>query len=66
VGFLDVIDALFAPSRRHQQDERKRLELSREELGLGDPHRGPVDLDSGVVMVRRPPSDDQPTDERPS
>jgi len=67
MGFFDVLDSIFAPGRRHLQEERKRLELTRDEVGLGDPHRGPIDLDSGVVKLHRaqPPSDAQPGDDDP-
>jgi Family of unknown function (DUF6191) len=65
MSFFDAIEALFAPSRRHQQEERNRLELTRDEVGLGDPHRGPIDLDSGVVKLRRPqPAGDDAGDDR--
>ncbi|GAA2053689.1 hypothetical protein GCM10009839_72020 [Catenulispora yoronensis] len=42
----------FLPSRRHVEEERNRLEWSRDETGLGDPHTGPIDLDSGVVKIK--------------
>ncbi len=42
------------PGRKHGDDERKRLELSREDVGDADPGRGPIDLASGKVTVRRP------------
>lgn len=48
-GFMDE---LFAPGREHTQDERNRLELTREEAGDSDPGRGPIDLDSGRVVIR--------------
>ncbi|WP_370369926.1 DUF6191 domain-containing protein [Catenulispora sp. GP43] len=43
---------MFVPSRRHVEDERNRLEWTRDEEGEGDPHRGPIDLDSGVVSIK--------------
>ncbi|WP_435612833.1 DUF6191 domain-containing protein [Streptomyces sp. bgisy159] len=57
---FNALEELFAPGRRHTRDERKRLELSREDVGDNDPGRGPVDLDSGKVVVRlrkRAPAD---------
>jgi hypothetical protein len=42
----------FVPSRRHREEERNRLEWTRDQEGLGDPHRGPIDLDSGVVTIK--------------
>jgi hypothetical protein len=65
---MSVFFDLFAPSRRHLDDERNRLEWTRDEEGEGDPHRGPIDLDSGVVSIKvrerkstEPP--DEPSDE---
>ncbi|WP_229859500.1 DUF6191 domain-containing protein, partial [Streptomyces anandii] len=53
---------LFAPGRKHTRDEQNRLELTREDVGDGDPVRGPIDLASGKVVVR-PPRDAEPDDE---
>ncbi|MFH9607442.1 DUF6191 domain-containing protein [Streptomyces sp. NPDC017448] len=55
---FNFFEELFAPGRRHTSDERKRLALSRVDLGVGDPHRGPIDLGSGKVTVRAPARDD--------
>ncbi|GAA1372619.1 DUF6191 domain-containing protein [Streptomyces beijiangensis] len=51
---FNMIEQLFAPGRKHTDDEQKRLELSRVELGDTDPGRGPIDLTSGKVVIRRP------------
>nr|WP_202467745.1 DUF6191 domain-containing protein [Streptomyces sp. SID8378] len=51
---FNFFEELFAPGRKHTSDEQKRLELSRVDLGIGDPHRGPIDLASGKVTVRPP------------
>lgn len=51
---FNFFEELFAPGRKHTSDERKRLELSRVDLGIGDPNRGPIDLTSGKVTVRAP------------
>ncbi|MFI1682176.1 MULTISPECIES: DUF6191 domain-containing protein [unclassified Streptomyces] len=51
---FNAIEALFAPGRKHTDDERKRLELTRVDLADGDPGRGPIDLTSGKVVVRPP------------
>lgn len=48
-GFMDE---LFAPGRKHTEDERNRLELSRDDEGSSDPARGAIDLDSGSVVIR--------------
>ncbi|GAA0660441.1 hypothetical protein GCM10009535_44890 [Streptomyces thermocarboxydovorans] len=56
-AMFNVFEELFAPGRKHTRDERKRLELTREDVGDSDPGRGPIDLASGKVVVR-PPSKD--------
>ncbi|QWQ40974.1 DUF6191 domain-containing protein [Streptomyces sp. YPW6] len=62
---FSFFEELFAPGRKHTSDERKRLELSRIDQGVGDPHRGPIDLASGKVTVRPPGRDtDRGTDPR--
>ncbi|MFG3173172.1 DUF6191 domain-containing protein [Streptomyces sp. NPDC048200] len=53
-----MFEELFAPGRKHTNDERKRLELSRVDLNDGDPGRGPIDLTSGKVVVRAPRHDE--------
>lgn len=58
---FNFFEELFAPGRKHTSDEQKRLELSRVDLGIGDPHRGPIDLTSGKVTVR-PPAPEPGTD----
>lgn len=51
---FNFFEELFAPGRKHTAEEQKRLELTRVDLGVGDPARGPIDLTSGkVVVVRR-------------
>jgi hypothetical protein len=54
---FNVFEEVFAPGRKHTDDERKRLELTREDVGDGDPGRGPIDLESGKVVVRPPQPD---------
>ncbi|MFE6667151.1 DUF6191 domain-containing protein [Streptomyces sp. NPDC057697] len=49
---FNFFEELFAPGRKHASDEQKRLELTRVDLGVGDPGRGPIDLSSGKVVVR--------------
>jgi hypothetical protein len=49
---FNVFEELFAPGRKHTRDEKKRLELTREDVGDNDPGRGPIDLDSGKVVIR--------------
>ncbi|MFE9723220.1 DUF6191 domain-containing protein [Streptomyces sp. NPDC005794] len=55
---FNFFEELFAPGRKHTAEEQKRLELSRVDLGIGDPARGPIDLTSGRVTLRRPPPED--------
>ncbi|MEU0626942.1 DUF6191 domain-containing protein [Streptomyces sp. NPDC005989] len=54
---FNFFEELFAPGRKHTSDEQKRLELTRVDLGVGDPGRGPIDLASGKVVVRAPGAD---------
>ncbi|WP_055526107.1 DUF6191 domain-containing protein [Streptomyces graminilatus] len=49
---FNMFEELFAPGRKHQRDEQNRLELTRVDVGDGDPGRGPIDLASGKVVVR--------------
>ncbi|SFY18153.1 DUF6191 domain-containing protein [Streptomyces atratus] len=51
---FNFFEELFAPGRKHTAEEQKRLELTRVDLGVGDPGRGPIDLASGKVVVRAP------------
>ncbi|TDC26955.1 hypothetical protein E1265_02915 [Streptomyces sp. 8K308] len=53
---LNVTEELFLPGSRHTHAERKRLELSKVEEGTADPGRGPIDLDSGRVLISLPPA----------
>ncbi|MET7307268.1 DUF6191 domain-containing protein [Streptomyces sp. NPDC005134] len=55
---FNFFEELFAPGRKHAAEEQKRLELSRVDLGVGDPGRGPIDLASGKVTVRLPEPED--------
>lgn len=57
---FNFFEELFAPGRKHTAEEQKRLELTRVDLGVGDPPRGPIDLSSGKVVVRRRDGDGDP------
>ncbi|MFJ8308781.1 MULTISPECIES: DUF6191 domain-containing protein [unclassified Streptomyces] len=60
------LDELFAPGRRHTEEERRRLEITLDEVGDADPGRGPIDLTSGSVVIRVPPArgaEDEPEPE---
>ncbi|MFF3373181.1 DUF6191 domain-containing protein [Streptomyces sp. NPDC002680] len=62
---FNMFEELFAPGRKHTRDEQNRLELTREDVGDGDPGRGPIDLASGKVVVRRSeqPEEPEPTEQ---
>lgn len=49
---FNAFEEIFAPGRKHTDDERNRLALTRVDVGDGDPGRGPIDLASGKVTVR--------------
>lgn len=59
---FNFFEELFAPGRKHAAEEQKRLELTRVDLGVGDPGRGPIDLASGKVTVRLPEPEDEDED----
>lgn len=61
---FNMFEELFAPGRKHTDDERKRLELSRVDLNDGDPGRGPIDLTSGKVVVRLPKQEQEQEQEQ--
>jgi Family of unknown function (DUF6191) len=52
-GGLEEFGALFAPGMRHEQEEKQRLELSRDDLESGDPP-STVDLDGNRAIIRLP------------
>ncbi|CAL9450122.1 MULTISPECIES: DUF6191 domain-containing protein [Streptomyces] len=56
---FNAFEELFSPGRKHTHDEQNRLELTREDIGDGDPARGPIDLTSGKVVVLQPRSDEE-------
>lgn len=58
---FNPFEELFAPGRKHTQDEQNRLALTREDVGDNDPGHGPIDLASGKVVVRRPTPDEDET-----
>ncbi|WSY99825.1 DUF6191 domain-containing protein [Streptomyces sp. NBC_00872] len=51
---FNMIEEIFAPGRKHTDDEQKRLEVSRVDIDDNDPGRGPIDLASGKVTIRVP------------
>ncbi len=55
---MSIFFDLFSPGNRHRTEELRRLENTREEEAQGEPGRGPIDLNSGTVLIRVPA--DQP------
>ncbi|HEY7009355.1 MAG TPA: DUF6191 domain-containing protein [Jatrophihabitantaceae bacterium] len=58
------LDALFNPAKRHMDEEKRRLQSTREEIGDSSGGRR-IDLESGKVTIRRDAGDEQvePTDD---
>ncbi|MFW6722421.1 DUF6191 domain-containing protein [Streptomyces sp. MAR4 CNY-716] len=48
---MNIVAELFAPSAAHARRARERMELVVDNVGTGDPHRGPIDLTSGKVVI---------------
>jgi hypothetical protein len=51
------LDTLFNPAKRHMDEEKRRLQSTREEVGDSSDGKR-IDLESGRVTVRRVPSAD--------
>lgn len=47
------IDTLFNPGKRHMDEEKRRLQSTREEVGDSSGGKR-IDLDSGTVRISRP------------
>jgi hypothetical protein len=52
VVWVSIFLELFSPGHRHRVDEQERLEHTREVEGVNQPGRGPIDLGSGVVLIK--------------
>ena len=53
------LDTLFNPAKRHMDEEKRRLQSTREEVG--DTSGGKrIDLESGKVVIRRATEEDEP------
>lgn len=50
---MSIFFDLFSPGQRHRVDEQERLEHTREVEGQNEPGRGPIDLNSGVVLIKK-------------
>ena len=53
-GSMEEFGSLFAPGMRHEQEEKQRLELTRENPESGAPPLSTVDLDGGKAVIRLP------------
>jgi len=60
---VSIFFELFSPGSGHRTEELRRLENTREEDAQGEPGRGPIDLNSGTVLIRMPTK--QPEDAAP-
>lgn len=56
--FGSAMNEVFLPGKRHEEEERQRLEITLDEVGDADPGQGPIDLSSGIVLIRVPPKAD--------
>lgn len=50
------LDTLFNPAKRHMDEEKRRLQSTREEVGDNSGGRR-IDLESGKVVIRKPDDD---------
>jgi hypothetical protein len=50
------LDTLFNPAKRHMDEEKRRLQSTREEVG-DNSGGNRIDLESGKVVIRRPKTD---------
>lgn len=59
---VSIFFDLFNPNNRHRTEELRRLENTREEEAQGEPGRGPIDLNSGTVLIRVPTTEPEPAE----
>jgi hypothetical protein len=55
------LDTLFNPAKRHMDEEKRRLQSTREEIGDSSGGKR-IDLESGKVTIRRSASDEDDAD----
>ncbi|WP_327688266.1 DUF6191 domain-containing protein [Streptomyces tubercidicus] len=53
---FNIAEELFAPGGKHTDEERQKMSLVVDDVGDGDPGKGPIDLSSGTVVVRAAPT----------
>src|SRR3954452_8869600 len=51
------LDTLFNPAKRHMDEEKRRLQSTREEVGDSSGGKR-IDLESGRVTIRKPDADE--------
>jgi uncharacterized protein DUF6191 len=56
------LDTLFNPAKRHMDEEKRRLQSTREQLGDSSGGKR-IDLESGKVTIRRDTADDETSDD---
>jgi hypothetical protein len=56
------LDTLFNPAKRHMDEEKRRLQSTREELGDSSGGKR-IDLESGKVVIRKRETDDEQPEE---
>jgi hypothetical protein len=60
------IDTLFNPGKRHMDEEKRRLQSTREEVGDSSGGKR-IDLESGkMVIARKKPAEAGPAEENPA
>jgi Family of unknown function (DUF6191) len=59
------LDTLFNPAKRHMDEEKRRLQSTREQLGDSSGGKR-IDLESGKVTIRRDASDEDESSETTS
>jgi Family of unknown function (DUF6191) len=55
------LDTLFNPGKRHMDEEKRRLQSTRQQIGDASGGKR-IDLESGKVTIRRPSPTDEETD----
>ncbi|MBO0882680.1 MAG: hypothetical protein J2P17_20575 [Mycobacterium sp.] len=55
------LDTLFNPAKRHMDEEKRRLQSTRTQVGDSSGGKR-IDLDSGKVRIARPNGDEDPSE----
>jgi hypothetical protein len=56
------LDTLFNPAKRHMDEEKRRLQSTREEIGDSSGGKR-IDLESGKVVIKRPSAKAEDSDD---